>query len=140
MFLLDTNILSDLLRKRPNPHLIDRLSIQTPENLFTSVICIMELRMGSALRADFHSFWERIAREILSRVNIVPIGEKEAIIAGDILAHLKRSGQWIGMEDVLIAATAINRHLTAVTANVSHFNRIEGLHVENWLQEPSVSR
>ena len=133
MFLLDTNILSELIKKRPNPCLVERLSGHLPETLFTSVICTMELRMGSALRDDFEDFWERIEDEILSRVKILPIGPEESSIAGDILADLKRSGQWIGIEDVLISATALTNRLTAVTANVAHFDRIQGLKVENWL-------
>lgn len=137
MYLLDTNILSELIKKRPNPHLIKCLSTQSSENLFTSVICVMELRMGSALRDDFHLFWKRISDEIISRVNIIPIGADEAKAAGDIIAILKKTGQLIGIEDVLIAATAITHRLTAVTANVNHFNRVEGLSVENWLQVQS---
>jgi len=133
MVLLDTNILSELIKKRPNPFLLDRLSLQPPESLFTSVVCVMELRMGSALRRDFQAFWRKICEEILSRVIIVPIGEAEAEAAGDILANLRRTGQLMGIEDVLIAATAITHRLVAVTANVGHFSRVEGLSVENWL-------
>jgi tRNA(fMet)-specific endonuclease VapC len=134
MYLLDTNILSELIKKRPSPYLLERLPHQPPETLFTSSICVMELRMGSALRDDADSFWGRISDEILSRVTILPIGAAEAKIAGDILASLRKSGQLIGIEDVLIAATAICRQLTAVTGNVSHFTRVDGLRVENWLQ------
>ena len=134
MFLLDTNILSERIKKRPNPHLLERLSSHPPEALFTSVICVMELRMGSALRDDFEDFWKKIEDEILIRVRILAIGDEESRLAGDILAGLKKSGQWIGIEDVLIAATALANRLTAVTANVGHFARIAGLKVENWLQ------
>jgi len=135
MYLLDTNILSELVKKRPNPHLIKHLSAQSPEHLYSSVICVMELRMGSAMRHDFHRFWKRICEEILSRVQILSIGSDEAQVAGDILADLRTSGQWIGIEDVLISATAITHRLTAVTGNVSHFKRVKGLSVENWLKE-----
>ncbi|MBI9082153.1 MAG: PIN domain-containing protein [Desulfobacterales bacterium] len=134
MYLLDTNILSELIKKRPDPLFIQRLSRQPPENLFTSSICVMELRMGSALRDDYPVFWKRIEEQILSRINILPIGEEEAKVAGDILATLRKAGQWIGIEDVLIAATAICNRLTAVTANTGHFSRVDGLHVENWLE------
>ncbi len=135
MYLLDTNILSELVRKRPNHHLIGRLKSQSPENLFTSCICVMELRMGSCLREDSDLFWAKICEEILSRVKVLPFGTKEAMVAGDILASLRRTGQTIGVEDVFIAATGITHRFTAVTANVSHFIRIKGLKIENWLQE-----
>jgi tRNA(fMet)-specific endonuclease VapC len=136
MYLLDTNILSEFLRRHPAPHLIKRIRSEPSDNLFTSSICVMELRMGSALRDDFDVFWERVYREILSRVKIIPIGMDEAIEAGDILANLRKTGQIIGIEDVFIAASAITHRLTVVTANVRHFKRIEALKVENWSKMP----
>ena len=92
----------------------------------------MELRFGSALRDDFGVFWERINTEIISRVKILPIREKEALVSGDILADLKKTGQTIGIENVLIAASALTNQCTVVTANTRHFSRIKNLKVENW--------
>jgi len=134
MHLLDTNILSELVKRHPNPHVLFRLDSIPAHTLFTSSICIMELRFGSALREDFEKFWQKIAQEIISRVNIIPIGKNEALAAGDILADLRKSGQTIGVEDVLIAASAITNNCTVVTANTRHFSRIKGLRVENWLE------
>jgi len=133
MYLLDTNILSEMIKRQPNSHLLSRLGSKPANTLFTSSICIMELRFGSALREDFEKFWQKIAKEIISKVNIISVGEKEALRAGDILADLRKSGQTIGLEDVLIAASAILNHYTVVTANIRHFSRITGLEVENWL-------
>jgi tRNA(fMet)-specific endonuclease VapC len=95
----------------------------------------MELRFGSALREDCEVFWEKINREIISRVNIIHVGEKEALAAGDILASLRKAGQIIGIEDVLIAASALANQCSLVTANTRHFSRISKLKVENWLKE-----
>jgi tRNA(fMet)-specific endonuclease VapC len=134
MYLLDTNILSELIKRHPNPYLLSRLSSKPAPTLFTSSICVMELRYGSALRGDFESFWQKIIQEIISRVNLVSVGEKEALAAGDILADLRKSGQTIGLEDVLIAASAMTHQFGVVTANVRHFNRVKGLQVENWLE------
>jgi len=135
MYLLDTNILSELIKRHPNSHLLSKLGSKPAHSLFTSSICMMELRFGSALRDDFEAFWQKIAKEIISRVNIVPVGEKEALAAGDILADLRKSGQTIGLEDVLIAASAITNQFIVVTANVRHFARVRGLQVENWLEK-----
>jgi len=95
----------------------------------------MELRFGSALRKDFSVFWPKISSEIISRVKIVPFGEKEALIAGDILAEMRKTGKIIGIEDVFIAATAITNQCVMVTANTRNFSRISRLTVENWLEE-----
>ena len=135
MYLLDTNILSELVKKRPNPHVLSQLRSKSALTLFTSCICIMELRFGSALRDDFDVFWQKINKEIISRVKIIPIGEKEALVSGDILADLRKTGQSIGMEDVLIAASALTNRCTLVTANTRHFSRIKALKVENWREE-----
>ena len=135
MYLLDTNILSELIRRKPNAHLMGRLGSEPAHTLFTSCICIMELRFGSALREDFEIFWQKISKEIISRVSILPLDEKEVLVAGDILAGLRKAGQIIGLEDVLIAASAITNQYTVVTANTRHFSRIAGLRVESWLKK-----
>ena len=135
MYLLDTNILSELIKRKPNAHLLTRLGSAPAHTLFTSCICIMELRFGSALRKDFDRFWQKINKEIISRINILPIGAKEALAAGDILADLRKAGQTIGLEDVLIAASAVKNQYIVVTANIRHFSRIADLQVENWLEK-----
>jgi predicted nucleic acid-binding protein len=138
MYLLDTNILSELVKKRPNPHVLSQLRSKSAFSLFTSCICIMELRFGSALRDDFKVFWEKINQEIISRVKIIPIGEREALVSGDILADLRKTGQSIGMEDVLIAASALTNQCIIATANTRHFSRIKALKVENWCKQKSM--
>lgn len=132
-YLLDTNILSELIRMRPNPHLLERLRAKSSQSLFTSCVCVTELRYGSALRKDFEFFWSRIEEEILSRVIILEFGVDEAIIAGDLLASLQKRGRLVGIEDVLIASTALSHKCTLITGNVRHFVDMEGLTVENWL-------
>lgn len=133
MYLLDTNILSELMKRHPNHGLVTRLRLIAPDELFTSVICVLELRFGSALRPDFPAFWAKIEREIISRVTVIPFGNEEAIVAGDILSELKKKGRNIGLEDVMIGASAMANKLTVVTANIRHFSQIEGLRIENWL-------
>lgn len=132
-YLLDTNILSQLIKKHPDTQLITRLASKSPHSLLTSCICVMELRFGSALRKNFESFWLRIFEEILSKVHILPLGFEEMLIAGDTLAHLQQTGNQIGIEDILIASTALNHQCIMVTANTRHFSKIPGLIVENWL-------
>ena len=134
MYLLDTYILSELIKKSPNPNVLSHLNTKAAQTLFTSSICVMELRFGSALREDSEVFWQRINKEIISRVKIIRLGLKEALAAGDILVSLRKSGQIIGIEDVLIAASALSNQCSIVTANTRHFSRISGLKIENWLE------
>jgi tRNA(fMet)-specific endonuclease VapC len=94
----------------------------------------MELRFGSAKREDFEKFWSNITKEIISRVNVVSLGENEALVAGDILANMRRTGRARSIEDILIASSAITHDLILVTANTRHFSNIKDLKIENWLE------
>ncbi len=132
MYLLDTNILSQVVRKRPSDRLLAKLREHTAEVLFTSCICVMELRHGAMRRGDHGALWRHIERDILARLEILGLGTHEALRAGDLLAHLSTTGQPIDVEDVLIGATALVRGLTVVTNNVRHFRRIPSLPVEDW--------
>lgn len=131
-YLLDTNVLSELLRKRPNERVLERMVGIPSESLLTSSISVTELRYGAARHPQGDALWERISREVLPRVIILPLGTAEAEKAGDLLAFLESRGVPIGLEDVLIGATALIHQLTTVTRNVKHFARIEGLRVESW--------
>jgi predicted nucleic acid-binding protein len=68
----------------------------------------------------------------LARVRVLPLDPTAAVRAGDILARLDEQGKPIGLEDVLISATALVNSLAVVTRNLTHFERIEGLRVESW--------
>ncbi len=134
-YLLDTNVLSELLRKRPAPMVLERLKKVPSEELLTSVVCLTELRFGAARVASGGKLWRRIANEVLPRVRALPFGEREAILAGNVLADLESRGERIGVEDVLIGTTALANGLTVVTRNLQHFLRIEGLKSESWWRE-----
>lgn len=131
-YLLDTNVLSELIRKRPEPVLVDRLQAVEVGELATSAVCVTELRYGAARRPDGEGLWQRIATEVLSRVEVLPLAFAEAVRGGRLLADLAARGEPIGIEDVLIAATALEHDLTVVTRNLRHFTRIEGLKAESW--------
>ena len=96
--------------------------------------------MGTRRRPGGQALWERISREVLSRVRILPFGEREALRAGDLLAELERAGQPIGIEDVLIGATALEGSLTVSTRNIRHFQRLPDLNVECWWPEGTPGR
>lgn len=132
MYLLDTNALSEPLKLRPHPQFVEEVRRAAPGQLFTSTVCVMELRYGCARKGDA-GLWDRIIRQVLLHVRVLSFGEREAIVAGDLLAALRRSGQPTGLEDILIGATALVQNLTVVTANESHFARIPNLRIVNWM-------
>ena len=131
-YLLDTNVLSELVKKRPSSAVLERLGSIPLERLSTSSTCITELRYGAARHPQGNALWARIVSEVLPGLQIVPLAQEEAERAGDLLAALESRGETIGIEDVLIGATALVRDLVVATRNVRHFDRIEGLTVESW--------
>jgi tRNA(fMet)-specific endonuclease VapC len=131
VYLLNTNVLSHVVRRRRPTGPVERLRRHALDSLFTSCICVMERRHGAMRCADQDAPWSRIEREILSRVEILGIGAEEAILAGDTMAHLWARGQIVDVEDVLIGPIALTRNLTVVTNNLDHFRRIPGLRVED---------
>ena len=68
MYLLDTNIISEVLRRRPDPKVLARLREVEPEEIHASVITLFELRFGSMLRDDATNFWQKIEADILPLV------------------------------------------------------------------------
>ena len=132
MYLLDTNVLSELMRKRPDRAVVDRIRATSAEQLHTSVVTVTELRYGAALREDREQFWKLIVERILTRVQVLRLDERSAVIAGDVQARLKAEGRPIGLADVLIGAIALANGCRVVTRNRPHFDSIPGLEVEDW--------
>ena len=85
MYLLDTNALSEMLKKRPKPQFLTRLRRYPSEMFFTSCICVMELRHGSRQREDHTVFWQRITHEVLSRVTILDLASPRRSSRGTFL-------------------------------------------------------
>lgn len=131
-YLLDTNLLSEIVKKAPGKAVLAKLRKIPQEKLATSAICITELRFGTARHPRGQDIWARLSREILSHLQVLAVDDAVALRAGDVLADLAERGLPIGMEDVLIGTTALVHGLTVVTRNTRHFSRIGGLNVENW--------
>jgi len=134
MYLIDTNVLSELIKRNPNPHFMTRLRSTPADALFSASICIMELRYGVLKRGISVDLWTKIERQILPRIGILPFAYKEAMKAGELTHHLYSIGQPIGIEDIMIASIALCNALTVVSANIKHFSRVPDLKTENWFQ------
>jgi predicted nucleic acid-binding protein len=131
-YLLDTNVLSEVLRVRPTERVIQRLREVSEDQLFSSEICVMELRHGLARQPRRKPLWDRIESEVFTRVNVLAFDRRAALRAGEILADLELKSSPVGIEDVMIGTTALACGLTVVTRNVRHLSRIAGLNIVNW--------
>jgi predicted nucleic acid-binding protein len=136
MYLLDTDILSNLLKQTPSTTLIAKLASVPPERQFTSSITLGELVYGAyRLRAHAGTLLERLDRTLLPTLPVLPFDVAAARRYGEVRAELEHRGTPLGDADLRIAAIALARGLTVVTGNVRHFQRIPNLSVENWLEE-----
>lgn len=130
MFLLDTNIVSDLVRN-PRGQVASRIREHGEVGVCTSIIVAAELRYG-ALKRNSPRLSVQLAA-VLSALAIFPLEPPSDVIYGTIRAHLNQKGSPIGGNDMLIAAHALAIGATLVTANLAEFSRVEGLDVVNWL-------
>jgi tRNA(fMet)-specific endonuclease VapC len=138
MYLLDTNVLSELMRRSPNPHVETRFESE-PAALFTSAICLEEIRYGAKIGPPGNRLWQRAEIDVLPHVAVLELDEAVALLAGDLRAEWKLRGTPVGYRDGLIAATAHAHGLTVVTRNVRHFDHVTGLKIENWFEPPPAT-
>ncbi len=130
-YLLDTNILSDLLR-RPRCNVAGRIAQVGEQQICTSVIVAAELRYGVVKKRAARL--QTQLESVLSRLPVLPFQQPADLVYGQLRADLERTGRPIGANDLLIAAHALALGCTLVTDNGREFSRIATLKVENWLR------
>jgi tRNA(fMet)-specific endonuclease VapC len=129
---IDTNVAIAVLNGRP-PQVVDRLVEALARGpIALPAPSLHELWYGAAKSARVAENIDRIKRFLSAEIVVLPFDAEDAREAGFIRAHLKKLGIPIGNYDVLIAAQALRRGLTLVTANVGEFERVPGLIVVNW--------
>lgn len=130
-YLLDTNIISDLVRN-PQGRAARHVARVGDLNVCTSIVVAAELRFG-AIKKDSPRLTTQI-ETVLDVVDILPLESPVDREYGRLRARLEREGQPIGGNDLLIAAQSIALGVTLVTDNLSEFSRIAELSCENWLR------
>jgi tRNA(fMet)-specific endonuclease VapC len=130
-YLLDTNILSDLVR-HPAGMVRDRIAAVGEESVCVSIVVAAELRFGAAKKKSKHLTQQ--VEAILSALPVLPLESPVDEHYADIRTALEVAGNPIGPNDLLIAAHARALGLTLVTHNLAEFSRVAGLTAENWLK------
>ena len=131
-YFLDTNICIYILNNK-YPHLKQRLldcsmgSVKMPSAVY------YELCHGAEKSKQRERSFERLST-LVSHIEIVPFDERAAELAGKIRAGLEQTGQVIGGNDIIIAATTLANDATLVTNNLREFERIDRLSIENWIK------
>jgi tRNA(fMet)-specific endonuclease VapC len=130
-YLLDTNIVSDLVRN-PQGKVTDRIRKVGEAQVCTSIIVAAELRYGAERKAS-----PRLSSQleaVLGALEVLPLEKPADIAYGKLRASLERAGTPIGANDLLIAAQGLALGYTVVTDNDKEFTRVQNLRCENWLR------
>ena len=130
-YLLDTNILSDLIRF-PEGKVAAKIRVVGTQAIRTSIVTAAEMRFG-AQRKGSRRLEQRLD-QLFKVVKVVPLLEPVDRMYGDIRARLEKAGTLISGNDMLIAAQALVLGDIVVTNNEREFRRVSGLQVENWLR------
>jgi tRNA(fMet)-specific endonuclease VapC len=130
MYLIETSTCVSMLRKRL-PRAAVRLSEIPADELAVSSITAAELYHGAA-RSQAPEQEVRRVQALLAILPVLDFGSSAAISYGVVRGLLERSGQAIGLFDMLIAGHALAENATVVTHNSREFRRVPGLLIEDW--------
>ncbi|MEZ5455530.1 MAG: type II toxin-antitoxin system VapC family toxin [Lysobacteraceae bacterium] len=128
-YLLDTNVLSDLLRQ-PSGGIARQIAAVGESRICTSIVVAGELRFGAA-KSGSARLGERV-ESLLQLLQVHALADDADLHYGRIRDELGRQGTPIGPNDLWIAAHALALDMVLVTDNVREFTRIPGLPLENW--------
>ena len=132
-YLLDTNAVVALLRDRPaTVRERYRKATSSGDGFALSSVVLFELWYGVAKSSQVAENTERLRVLLAGDLDLLDFDDEDAKTAGHVSAALEQAGNPIGAYDVLIAAQALRRGLTVVTANTSEFGRVTGLSWQDW--------
>lgn len=127
-YILDTNVISELVAARPNPNVIEWIQSVDSNQVFLSVIAIGELKKGIEKLVDSDrkvrlDHW--LHEDLLVRFenHLLLIDLQTMLLWGSLVAQLESIGQPISAIDSLLAATGLQWQYILVTRNKAHFER-----------------
>ena len=136
MIILDTNVLSALMRHSPEPAVVAWMDRQPRTSLWTTSVTVLEVRFGlqilpggkrrSALMQAFDSLLEKIGGRVAG------FDLEAAEQAGDLMASRHKKGRPVELRDTMIAGIVLSRHATLATRNVQHFQDASVPLVDPW--------
>ncbi|MCU0491368.1 MAG: type II toxin-antitoxin system VapC family toxin [Chloroflexaceae bacterium] len=125
-YLLDTNVVSELIAKQPNQSVLDWVDAQDPNSLFLSVITIGELQKGitklpTSERKTTLQSW--LTNNLLTRFqgHILAFDIEVSLVWGSLTGRLAQIGRPLAALDSLIAAMALSHGCTVATRNEDDF-------------------
>jgi predicted nucleic acid-binding protein len=135
--ILDTNVLSALMRTRPDAAVVSWLDRQPADSIWITTITLFEARSGLAVlpqgkrRSGLERAFERVVAEDLSN-RVLDVDPAAASAAARLAADRYRAGRIVDLRDTLIAGIAQARRATIATRNIRHFQRLDVPVVDPW--------
>lgn len=137
MILLDTNVLSALMRTVPDVVVADWLDTQPSESIWTTSVTLFEIRTGLELlpssrrRRYLEGAFERVISEDLDD-RVLSFDSPAANAAGSLVARRQQAGRTVEIRDAQIAGIALARKATVATGNVRHFRDLGVRLIDPW--------
>ena len=137
MIILDTNVLSALMRTAPEAPVVAWLDRQPAESVWITSITVFETRLGLALlpqgrrRRALEAAFARLLEDDLEN-RVLDFDAAAATSAPSLAADRQRAGRPADLRDTQIAGIALARHATLATRNVRHFADLEVPVVDPW--------
>jgi hypothetical protein len=138
-FLVDTNVVSEWVKPRPNPGVVEWLADSNEDQVFLSVVTLAELRHGiermrAGRRQKRLGAWLENELPMRFEGRILSIDAAIADACGKLAARSEALGRPIEAMDAFLAATAEVHHLTLVTRNTAHFHSLVKALLNPWTE------
>ena len=136
-WLLDTNVLSELRRPRPNANVVAFVESKPLDLLFVSVVTFAEIRFGietvddAGRRAELNDWLAHQVRPMFEE-RTLPVSEDVMLKWRLLVEEGRKAGHTYSQPDLIIAATALHYGLTAVTRNIADFRKARVPVVNPW--------
>ena len=137
MIILDTNVLSALMRQAPETSVVAWLDRQPAESVWITSITLFEARLGLALlpkgrrRQTLEGAFAQLLQEDLEN-RVLDFDSAAATEAASLAAERQKAGRPVDMRDTQIAGIALARRATLATRNVRHFQDLNVPVVNPW--------
>jgi predicted nucleic acid-binding protein len=133
VFIFDTDVLSNIVKKEPSKYLLERLKILPKNVQFTTSINIGEIYYGAARSMQKEKILNAFKEKVFPNITVLPFESESAEIYGNLKAKLEKIGMAKSEPDLRIASIAIQYKMVLVTGNIKHFIKIPSLKVEDWI-------
>jgi predicted nucleic acid-binding protein len=137
VILLDTTVLSALMRSEPEAIVVDWLDAQPAESIWTTSVTVLEIRTGLELlpssrrRRHLEAAFQRVLDEDLDQ-RVLAFDVAAADVAGALVARRQRVGKAVEIRDAQIAGVALARRAAVATRNVRHFTDLGVRVIDPW--------